>query len=475
MTLDSHFEAPAHHGQCDPRIEQLRVPPQSVEAEQAVLGGLMISENGWARVCGLLSADDFYRRDHQLIWRAIEELAEKQKPYDAVTMGEWFESMGQAEQVAGGAYLFELASTTPSAANIVAYAEIVAGKALQRRLIEVGTEIVNDGFQPDGKDVIDLLAEAQHRIVALQPKQRGGLQFGADSLNEWFDDLQRRYQAEDRMTGLPTPWKEVNDATHGLQGGELTLIAARPSMGKSIMGQNLALMNALRGKRVAMFSLEMNRNQIHRRNIASLMQVSHDWLLAPHDGEDYWPRVTEAIRTLRKANLYIDDTADLTIRQVMARARNLQFKEKIDLIVVDHIHDFKINAKEARFEYGGIAQGLKTLAKEFDIPVAGLAQLNRNVGNRADKRPTMTDLRESGELEQKGDLILFLHREDYYDKNTHLQGVVEVILAKGRDIEAGKTLYLKNDYAHMALRDWEGPLPEASRALPRGSRIGFGE
>lgn len=444
------------------RVEQLRVPPQSIEAEQAVLGGLMLAPKALWRVADLLTAEDFYRRDHQLIFRAISELADKKQPFDAVTLGDWFEAQGLSEQVGHGGYLIELANTTPSAANIVAYAEIVHDKALLRQLIDVGTGIVNDGFQPEGRDTADILADAQSAIVQMQPKQRGGLQAAGDSLTDWFEDLQRRYEAGDRLTGMPTPWAEVNKHTHGLQPGELCLLAARPSMGKSIAGMNLALFAALRNKRTAVFSLEMTRRQVHRRNIASLSNVPHDWLLAPHDGEDtYWDRVALAIEQIKPAKLYVDETSDLTIGQVMARARLLHMQEPIELLVVDHIHDFKIKADQARFEYGRIAQGLKTLAKEFNCPVVALAQLNRNLNSRADKRPNMADLRESGELEQKGDLILFLHREDYYDKDTYLRGVVEMIVAKGRDIEAGKTITLRNDYAHMALRDWEGSVPIA--------------
>lgn len=445
-------------------LEQVRVPPQSIEAEQAVLGGLMLAPKALCRVRDLLTEGDFYRRDHQLIYHAICELADATppKPFDPVTLVDWFKAQGLDEQVQGGAYVVELANNTWSAANIVAYAQIVADKATLRRLIDVGTEIVNDGFQPEGRSTEDILANVQSAIVAMQPKQRGGLQPAADSLNDWFEDLQRRYEANDRMTGLPTPWHEVNQHTHGLQPGELCLLAARPSMGKSIAGMNLALFSALRGKRTAVFSLEMNRRQIHRRNIASLSNVPHDWLLAPHGGEEeYWDRVASAVKQIKSAKLHIDDTADLTIGQVMARARTLHLQEPIELLVVDHTHDFKIKTDQARFELGRVAQGLKTLGKEFNCPVVALAQLNRNVNNRADKRPNMADLRESGELEQKGDLILFLHREDYYDKETHLRGVVELIVAKGRDIEAGKTIHLRNDYAHMALRDWEGPLPIA--------------
>ncbi|MGH8032714.1 MAG: replicative DNA helicase [Luteimonas sp.] len=447
---------------------QLRVPPQSVEAEQAVLGGLMLAPDAYGRIADQLGDQDFYRRDHQLIYRAIRELAEKNRPYDAVTLGEWFESQGLAEQVAGGAYLIELASTTPSAANIAAYAEIVADKSRLRRMIEIGTIMVTDGFVPEGRDTDEIIAAAQSRFVELEPRQRGGLVRAGESLGEWYADLSRRYESGDRMTGMVTPWRELNEATHGLQPGELTLVAARPSMGKSIFGLNLALFAALRAKRVAVFSLEMSRTQCNRRNIASLGQIPHDWLLAPHNDGDYWARVNEALKQIKSAPLFVDDTPSLTVRQLEARARRMHRQQPIDLIVIDHIHDFKIDAKLARFEYGAIAQSIKTLAKEWNVPAVALAQLNRNVTGRSDKRPTLADLRESGELEQKGDLILFLHREDYYDSpehTTHLQGVVECHIAKGRDIESGRRINLRNAYAQMRLQDWEGPLPRAPEPI----------
>lgn len=453
-------------------VQALRVPPSSVQAEAAVLGGLMLSPKTLPVAQDLLAPEDFYRADHQAIYRAILALSDARKPFDAVTVMDWFEANG------GGCepgYLIELATTTPSAANVKAYAQIVADKALLRRMIDAGEAIVGDGYAPGGRETADILADAQAAIVAMQPKQRGGLRSARDSLTEWLEERQRRYQSGTRMTGMPTPWHAVNEHTRGLQNGQLTLLAARPSMGKSIAGLNLALFNSLRQKRVALFSLEMNFQQILNRNVSSLSGVPHEWVDSPHDGgeEEYWDRMYRAVDKVRNDYLLIDDTADLTIGQVMARARTQHMQAPLDLVVVDHIHDFKIKVDQARFEYGRIAQGLKTLAKEFNCPVVGLAQLNRNVNQRSDKRPNMADLRESGELEQKGDLILFLHREDYYDKETHLKGVVELIVAKGRDIEAGKTIYLQNDYAHMALRDWDGAIPQApSMAKKKTDRWG---
>jgi replicative DNA helicase len=468
----------ALYGRQDARVEQLRVPPQSVESEQAVLGGLMLAPDAYDRISDELSEADFYRRDHQLIYRAIRELAEKGKPRDAVTLAEWFESQGLGEQVAGGAYLVELASTTPSAANIRAYAEIVRDKATLRRLIEFGTGVVNDGFEPDGREVAEILAEANNRLVELQPQQRGGLRAVAESLPGWYGRYAERFDRKAAITGLATPWSELNRVTHGLQPATLYLIAGRPSMGKSVMGLNLAQAIAMRGKTVALFSLEMSEDECHNRNIAALAEIPLDWVSAPDAEHDYHGRLSDAYRQMRDAPLFIDDTPALTQRQFVARARRMHRKRPLDLLVIDHIHDFSIDARLARSEYGAIAQAAKNLGKEWNIPVVALAQLNRSVTGRTDKRPTLADLRESGELEQKGDVIILLHREDYYDtpeERTHLQGVVEAHIAKGRSIKAGARINLLNRFDQARLDDWEGPLPPEPKKTngKKGSSVGF--
>lgn len=442
--------------------DDLRAPPSSVQAEQAVLGGLMVSPKGLWKVQDILDSEDFYRRDHQLIFRAICELSEKKQPFDAVTLCDWFAAKGLLEEVEGGEYLIHLANNTPGAANIKAYAEIVHDKALLRRLVDAGTAIASNGYAPDGRATEDLLAAAQQSIIDLQPRQRGGLQLASDGLGEWLDDLQQRYDRGGGMMGAPYPWHELNKKTGGMEKATLILLPARPNMGKSVASNNIGMFSALRGMNVAQFSLEASRDQINRRNIAALGGVPYRWLQTPdRDDPDqgiWLNRIRDAMAQLKGKKLYVDATPDLTIGQLQARARMLHMQEPLDLVIVDHIHDMKIKASEARFELGKIAQGLKTLAKEFNCPVIAAAQLNRGNATRADKRPTMTDLRESGELEQKADVILFLHREDYYDANA-LPGVVEVIVAKGRDIQSGQTIHLRNDFSHMALRDWEGPLP----------------
>lgn len=451
-----------------------RVPPHSVSAEQAVLGGLMLAPEAWPLVSDVIGEGDFYRRDHQFIFRAIKELSDKAKPFDAVTLGEWFESQGKMDLVDGGAYLIELSCTTPSAANVMAYAEIVVENAGRRRLIDAGTEMVDAGFSADGRTLSELLTDAGSRIAELQPAQRGGLQFAGDSLKAWYAAFEGKYGSGNRMTGLPTPWHDFNQVSRGLQPSTLYLIAGRPSMGKSVAGLNLALFCAMRGVTVGFFSLEMSISDCHDRNISSLARVPHEFVTSPTEFEDddFTNRMTPAISDLMKAPLYIDDTPSLSVRQFEARARRMHQRQPLGILVIDHIHDFKIDPKMARFEYGVIAQKAKDLAKEWGIPVVALAQLNRNVTGRSERRPMLSDLRESGELEQKADVIVFLHREDYYDtpeSKTHLQGVVEMHFAKGRNIQAGARINLKNSFDQMRLDDWEGPLPQFSQEQ-RGGR-----
>jgi replicative DNA helicase len=463
----------------DSRIEQLRVPPASIQAEQAVIGGVMLAPNAYHLVSDLLSEDDFYRRDHRLIWRAICDCADAKppKPYDAVTLGEWFESQGMAEMVAGGAYLVELASNTPSAANVVAYAEIVRDKAMLRQLIEFGTDAVNSGFDPQRRDSAEIISELSARFAELQPKSRGGFVSVRDAARGWIDRIQRRYNEKERVTGIPTPWTEFNHATRGLQPATLYLFAGRPSMGKSVVANSIAACAALRGKRVALFSLEASQMSVLDRCISNIGDIPYDWFHAPatYDDETFMPRASAALSDLLKSGLIIDDTAAITCRQFEAKARREHLKAPLDLIVVDHIHDFKINPTRARFEIGDIAQAGKTLAKEFKIPVAMFAQLNRGVEGRTDgaKRPRMSDLRESGELEQKADVITLLHREDYYNAETPLKGVLEFILAKGRDMETG-TKYMHHRFDRMRIEDWDGPIPNAKigGAQPQGRGLG---
>ena len=436
--------APRFETRAEQRVDQLRVPPQSVEAEQAVLGGLMLAPEAYDTVADGLNERDFYRRDHQLIFRAIRELAEKSRPFDAVTLGEWFESNGHAELVAGGSYLIELASTTPSAANIKAYAEIVRDKSILRQLIEVGTEIVNDGFQPDGRDSSEILAKAEQEVFAIaEAGSQGRTDFTAmnTALSEAFDVLQKRYEAGGSVTGLPTGYTEFDEMTAGLQPTDLLILAARPAMGKTTLALNMAEHAAIRTKKaVAVFSMEMSASQLALRLISSNGRVNAQRLRSGQLEDEDWSRVTSAIRMLKEAKIFIDDTPGLSPDQLRSKARRLKREHDLGLVVVDYLQLMSVPgySENRATEISEISRSLKHLAKELNVPVIALSQLNRSLETRADKRPVMADLRESGAIEQDADVIVFIYRDDYYNKeNSPDKGLAEVIIGKQRNGPTG--------------------------------------
>ncbi len=436
---DSRFESRA-----DQRLDQLRVPPQSIEAEQAVLGGLMLAPDAYDIVGDALGEHDFYRRDHQLIFRAIRELAEKSKPFDALTLGEWFESMGESEQVAGGAYLIELASTTPSAANIKAYAEIVRDKAVLRKLIEVGTTIVNDGFQPEGRESSEILSAAEQQVFAIaEAGARGRTDFTAinTALSEAFDVLQTRYAAGGSVTGLSTGYTELDEMTAGLQPTDLLILAARPAMGKTTLALNIAEYAAIKSKKaVAVFSMEMSASQLALRLISSNGRVNAQRLRSGQLEDEDWSRVSSAIRMLKESKIFIDDTPGLSPDALRAKARRLKREHDLGLVVVDYLQLMAVpgNTENRATEISEISRSLKHLAKELNVPVIALSQLNRSLETRADKRPVMADLRESGAIEQDADVIMFIYRDDYYNKeNSPDKGLAEIIIGKQRNGPTG--------------------------------------
>jgi len=428
----------------EPRVEQLRVPPQSVEAEQAVLGGLMLAPDAFDRIADLLNDKDFYRRDHQLIYRAIRELAEKDRPFDAVTLGEWFESNGLSEQVAGGAYLVELASTTPSAANIKAYAEIVRDKAVLRQLIEIGTEIVNDGFQPEGRESGEILAKAEQQVFAIaEAGSRGRQDFTPinKAMAEAFDVLQTRHANGGGITGLPTGYTEFDQMTAGLQPTDLIILAARPAMGKTTFALNIAEYAAIKTKKaVAVFSMEMSASQLALRLISSNGRINATRLRTGQLEDEDWSRVTSAIRMIKETKIFIDDTPGLSPDVLRAKARRLKREHDLGLIVIDYLQLMAVpgNSENRATEISEISRSLKGLAKELNVPVMALSQLNRSLETRTDKRPVMADLRESGAIEQDADIIIFIYRDEYYNKeNSPDKGLAEIIIGKQRSGPTG--------------------------------------
>ncbi len=434
----------------DPRIEALRVPPHAIEAEQAVLGGLMLSGEAWDKVADRLSEEDFYRRDHQLIFRAIGQLSEQSKPCDAVTLGEWFQSHGLAEQVGGSAYVIELASTVPSAANIVGYADIVREKAILRRLIDVGTNIVNDAFQPAGRDSREVLEKAEQevfRIAEEGARGRTGLKPMRGAVHEAFTLLQKRYESKGAITGLPSGFLDFDEMTAGLQPSDLVILAARPAMGKTSFALNIAEYASLKtSKAAAVFSMEMSASQLAFRLISSLGRVDQQHLKTGQLEDEDWSRVTSAITMLADSKIYIDDTPALSPVELRSRARRMAREHELGLIVIDYLQLMQVpgNKENRATEISEISRSLKALAKELNVPVIALSQLNRSLESRTDKRPVMADLRESGAIEQDADVIMFLYRPAVYDPKNADEHDAEVIIGKHRNGPTGMVKLLFN-------------------------------
>jgi replicative DNA helicase len=454
------------------------VPPHSLEAEQAVLGALMLDERALLRVQDWLLESDFYRRDHQLIYRAISELAACGKPFDAVTLGEWFESQGHAEQVGGSAYVLELASTTPSAANVVAYGEIVIERSRFRQLMDIGSALADAAAAPSGRESRDLVAHAMAKLGQFSPERAGGLVPIKAAAKAFATALIERYESQAKFSGRLTPWHDVNELTLGLKPADLIVVAGRPGMGKSVAGFGLATFDALRGGRPAVFSLEMSAEQFVEREIAAIGEIPHAWLRNPdkhaEEADAYWARSSRAIQDLVGSQLLIDDAPALTIEQIAARSRRAHLQAPLTMVVIDHLHIVRLKGGENTVrELGDVSRGAKKLAKELRCPVVLLAQLNRGNEQRADKRPTMADLRGSGEIEQDADYILLLHREDYYDESSYAAGMMEVIVGKARNARR-QNIALRSRLDQMRFDDWEGALPvPPERAKPARAARGF--
>ena len=425
------------------RVDPLRVPPHSIDAEQAVLGGLMLDERAWERIADKLAEDDFYRKDHRLIFRAIGELAGKNLPCDAVTLGEWFESNKLADLVGGAAYVVQLANATPSAANIEAYAQIVREKSILRQLIDAGTQIVGDGFQPEGRSSEEILGAAEQRVFHIaESGARGKKGFVAmrAAVKEAFQILHQRYESKGAVTGLATGFTDLDEMTAGLQPADLIIVAARPSMGKTALAVNMAEHAAIKSRKaVALFSMEMSASQLAFRLISSLGRIDQQHLRTGDLADEDWPRVTSAMTLLSEAKIFIDDTPALSPAELRARARRLKREHDLGLIVVDYLQLMAVpgNKENRATEISEISRGLKALAKELNIPVIALSQLNRSLEQRTDKRPVMADLRESGAIEQDADVILFIYRDEYYNQDSSDKGLAEIIIGKQRNGPTG--------------------------------------
>jgi len=424
--------------------DTLRLPPHSIEAEQAVLGGLMLDNSAWDKIADLVDPEDFYRHDHKLIFNAIGYLAERNDPFDAVTLSEHLERHEQLGEIGGLAYLGQLAKDTPSASNIRAYAEIVRERSLLRRLIEVGGTIADSAYAPQGREATELVDDAERQVfeIAEQGKRRGsGFQQLRKILPKTIDRLDFLSHSEGDITGLSTGFTALDDMTAGLQRGDLIIVAGRPSMGKTTLAVNIAENAAIGAKvPVAIFSMEMSSEQLSFRMIGSIGRVNQSNLRRGKFNDEDWNRINSAVAMMSAAPVFIDDTPSLTPTEVRARARRLKREHGLGLIVLDYLQLMQVSGtKENRAtEISEISRNLKALAKELDVPVIALSQLNRSVEQRTDKKPVMSDLRESGAIEQDADLICFIYREEVYDQDTARKGIADIIIAKQRNGPVGE-------------------------------------
>lgn len=427
-------------------VEALKIPPYSITAEQSVIGALMLDKQAWDKVADFLIEDDFYRRDHQLIYRAIKILAEKQSPLDVITLSETLEQLGWLEECGGLAYLATLAKETPSAANIVAYAEIVREKSVLRQLISSGSDIADLAFYPQGRQTIELIESAEQKVfhIADQYRRKGtGFSPIKPLLAKAIDRIEMLFQKEGHITGASTGFTDFDDMTSGMQPSDLVIVAGRPSMGKTTFAMNIAEHVAIKEQvPVAVFSMEMPGEQLAMRMISSLGRIDQHRVRTGKLEDDEWPRMTSAINILAETKLYIDDTPAMTPTEVRARCRRLARENdgKLGLVVLDYLQLMQSPGSESRVnEISDISRSLKALAKELNVPVIALSQLNRSLEQRPNKRPIMSDLRESGAIEQDADVIVFIYRDEVYNKDTTEKGTAEIIIAKQRNGPIGTT------------------------------------
>lgn len=421
-------------------IENLKIPPYSINAEQSVIGALMLDKLAWDKVAEILIEDDFYRRDHQLIYRAIRILAEKQSPLDVITLSESLEQLGWIEECGGLAYLATLAKETPSAANIEAYANIVREKSILRQLIHSGSEIADLAYSPQGRETIQLIESAEQTVfrIADQYRRKGtGFSPIKPLLAKAIDRIETLFQQDGHLTGASTGFTDFDELTSGLQNSDLIIVAGRPSMGKTTFAMNIAEHVAIKEQvPVAVFSMEMPGEQLAMRMISSLGRIDQHRVRTGKLEDDEWPRMTSAINILAETKLFIDDTPAMTPTEVRARCRRLARENdgKLGLIVLDYLQLMQSPGSESRVnEISDISRQLKGLAKELNVPVIALSQLNRSLEQRPNKRPIMSDLRESGAIEQDADLIVFIYRDEVYNKDTTDKGSAEIIIAKQRN------------------------------------------
>jgi len=426
------------------RTDNLKLPPHSIEAEQAVIGGLLLDNRAWERIADRIHEKDFYRHDHRLIFNAIGALESKSQPFDVVTLSEALAQNEELEQVGGLAYLGRLAKDTPSAANIVAYADIVRERSVLRQLIGVGTDIADSGFRPEGRDTNELLENAEKSVFAIaEQKVRGqtGLRTISQVLSKTVEQIDHLFETKGAVSGVASGFSDLDKKTTGFQAGDLVIVAGRPAMGKTTFAMNVAETAAISGGLpVAVFSMEMPGEQLAMRLISSLGRIDQHHIRTGELTDEDWPRITSSISMLSETKLFIDDTPAMSPSEVRARARRIKREHGLGLVVIDYLQLMQVSggSENRATEISEISRSLKALAKELAIPVIALSQLNRGLEQRPDKRPVMSDLRESGAIEQDADIILFVYRDEVYNEESPDKGTAEIIIGKQRNGPIGK-------------------------------------
>ncbi len=431
----------------DPRLEQLKMPPHSFEAEQSVLGGLMLNNEAWDRVAERVAEHDFYSRPHRLIFAGMTRLSAQGLPIDLITLQEELERHEQLEAAGGFAYLVEIAKNTPSAANISAYAEIVRERAVVREMISVANDIAESGFDPQGRNAADLLDEAESKVFKIA-ESRSSASDGPQSLKvvleKTVDKIEELFRKpHNGVTGVSSGYSDLDKMTSGFQSSDLIIVAARPSMGKTTFAMNLVEHAALtQDKPAVIFSLEMPSEQIIMRMLASLGRIEQTRVRTGQLDDDDWGRLSSTMgMLLEKGKMYIDDASGLTPTELRSRTRRIAREHGgISLVMIDYLQLMRVPSlsDNRTLEIAEISRSLKALAKELQVPVIALSQLNRSLEQRADKRPVNSDLRESGSIEQDADLIMFIYRDEVYHDDSPDKGVAEIIIGKQRNGPIGK-------------------------------------
>jgi replicative DNA helicase len=440
----------------DPQLAAVRTPPHSIEAEQAVLGGLLLDNTAWDRIADLVGTEDFYRNDHRLVFAEISRLIDASKAADAVTVYEALRNSNKAEDAGGLAFLNALAQNTPSAANIRRYAELVRERSVLRRLVTAGDEIATSALNPAGRDTKQILDDAESRVFRIAEEGARGRQGFIEiqplltRVVERINELYERADPSD-VTGVPTGFADLDTKTSGFQPGDLIIIAGRPSMGKTALALNIGEHVAIdKGMPVAVFSMEMGASQLALRMLSSVGRIDQQRLRTGRLQDDDWPRLSSAMQKMQESQLFIDETPAMTAIDLRARARRLaRTCGKLSLIIVDYLQLMSASSEgeNRATEISEISRGLKALAKELHVPVVALSQLNRTVESRTDKRPVMSDLRESGAIEQDADVILFIYRDEVYNPDTNDKNVAEIIIGKQRNGPIGR-INLRFDGQH---------------------------